>query len=112
MTDNPDTFRQGAAALRNARDWAKEKREELTAAANRNASNTEYPGLESSTQSFLSMSSNEPARPESETSADELALDLGIFHSSNHSTPVQARTKAPPKGLSSGRLKKASEVKK
>ena len=29
MTGNPDTFRQGASALRNARDWAKEKWEEL-----------------------------------------------------------------------------------
>lgn len=34
MTDSPDTFRQGAGALRNARQWAKGKREELTAAAN------------------------------------------------------------------------------
>ncbi|KAK3167059.1 hypothetical protein OEA41_010184 [Lepraria neglecta] len=34
MTDAPDTFRQGAGALRNARDWAKEKREELITAAN------------------------------------------------------------------------------
>ena len=34
MTDTPDTFRQGASALRNARDWAEEKRKELIAAAN------------------------------------------------------------------------------
>ncbi|MCJ1461990.1 hypothetical protein MMC07_000590 [Pseudocyphellaria aurata] len=34
MTDIPETFRQGASALRNARDWAKEKREELMIAAN------------------------------------------------------------------------------
>ncbi len=32
MTDATDTFRQGAGALRNARDWAKEKREELITA--------------------------------------------------------------------------------
>ena len=34
MTDNSDTFRKGASALRNARDWVKEKREELMIAAN------------------------------------------------------------------------------
>lgn len=34
MTSSPQTFRQGAGALRNAREWAKEKREELIAAAN------------------------------------------------------------------------------
>ena len=34
MTDKSDTFRRGATAFRNARDWAKQKREELMAAAN------------------------------------------------------------------------------
>ena len=34
MTDAPDAFRPGAGALRNARDWAREKREELINAAN------------------------------------------------------------------------------
>jgi len=34
VTGNPDSFRQGASALRNARDWTKEKREELIHAAN------------------------------------------------------------------------------
>lgn len=43
MTDTIDTFRQGAAALRNARDWAREKREELIAAVNSNAPNIDYP---------------------------------------------------------------------
>lgn len=37
LTGNPDSFRHGAGALRNARDWAKAKREELIAAANRKA---------------------------------------------------------------------------
>lgn len=40
MTDNPDTFRQGASALRNARDWAKEKREELINAGERQDART------------------------------------------------------------------------
>ncbi|KAL9630646.1 MAG: hypothetical protein Q9164_006316, partial [Protoblastenia rupestris] len=52
MTDNLDTFRQGATALRNARDLAKKQRKELIAAANSNALNTDYPGLGSSTQSL------------------------------------------------------------
>jgi hypothetical protein len=34
ITDVPETFRQGAAALRNARDWAKEKRKALISIAN------------------------------------------------------------------------------
>ena len=88
LTDAPDTFRQGASALRNARDWAKEKREELITAANGKALD---PG-----QSSL-VSSNEPTRPESETSADELALDIDTFASSSRKTLVGARTDPPPK---------------
>ena len=69
MTDIPETFRQGACALRNARDWAKEKREELIAAANGKVPDAENSDLVSSTQSFASLSSNEPTRPESETTS-------------------------------------------
>ncbi|KAL9023439.1 MAG: hypothetical protein Q9196_007198 [Gyalolechia fulgens] len=76
MTGNPDAFRQGASALRNAREWAKEKREELIAAANGKVPDAERSDLVSSTQSFGSPSSNMPTHPESETSADELALDV------------------------------------
>lgn len=112
MTGNPDAFRQGASALRNARDWAKEKREDFIIAANSNAPNADYPELESSTQSLMSTSSNKPSHPESETSADELALDLGIFHSTNHTSPVQTRAKAPYKESSNRRVKKGSQVKK
>lgn len=112
MTGNPDSFRQGAGAWRNGREYMDANRKASIAAANAKALNAEIPGLDSSTQSLVSLSSNEPALPESETSADELALDLGVFHSSNHTTPVQARTKAPPKGSSNGRLKKVSQIKK
>ncbi|RJE22369.1 hypothetical protein PHISCL_05311 [Aspergillus sclerotialis] len=35
MTGNPETFRQGASAYRNARDWAKEKRDEFIRLANK-----------------------------------------------------------------------------
>ncbi|OJD23055.1 hypothetical protein ACJ73_05590 [Blastomyces percursus] len=34
MTDNPDTFRSGACAYRNARDWAQEPRDEFIKSAN------------------------------------------------------------------------------
>ena len=95
MTGNPDTFRQGANALRNARAWAKEKREEVIATANAKALNVEHSDLVSSTQSFVSLSSNEAAHPESETSADELAL-----------------TNLPPKVSSNGQSKKASQLQK
>ncbi len=98
MTGNPDTFRQGAGALRNARDWAKEKRN--------------YSEFGSSTQSFVSLSSNEPTHPESETSADELALDVDAFASSSRRTPVGARTKSPPKVSSNQRSKKTRRINK
>ena len=100
MTGNPDAFRQGAAALRNARDWAKEERDKLIASANGKVPDTEHSDLVSSTQSFVSLSSNE--HPESETSADELALDLGTFVSSSHGSRAQARMK-PPSTVSSNR---------
>lgn len=63
MLDSVDTFRQGATALRNAREWAKEKREELKTAANR---------VCSSTQRFVSQLLNVTVQPDSESSADEL----------------------------------------
>lgn len=34
LTSNPDTFRQGVTASRNAGDWAKEKRDEFISSAN------------------------------------------------------------------------------
>ncbi|KAK3169673.1 hypothetical protein OEA41_009057 [Lepraria neglecta] len=110
MTGNPETFRQGAGALRNARDWAKEKREELIAAANGKVPDAEYSDLVSSTQSFTSQPSNEPTRPESETSADELALDADTFTSSSRRAPVGARTKPPPPVSSNQRSKKTRRV--
>lgn len=37
MTGKLDNFPQGASALRNTREWAKEQREEIAAAANAKA---------------------------------------------------------------------------
>ena len=112
MTGNPEAFRQGASALRNARDWAKEKREELMIAANGKVPDAEQLDLASSTQSFVSVSSIEATRSESETSADELALDIGTLTSSSHRTPVRAQMNLPPKVSSSRQSKKASQVSK
>ena len=94
MIGNLETFRQGAGALRNARDWAKEKRDELIAAANSKVLDTEHSDLVSSTQSFSSLS-NEPTQPESDSSADELALDVNTFAGPAHRTPVRAQTNIP-----------------
>ena len=84
MTGNPEGFRQGAAAWRNGRDLTRDGRKELIDAANEKALNAESPGFSLFMQSFVSLSSNEPIQPESETSADELALDINILASSNH----------------------------
>lgn len=65
LTGNPDQFRQGVAALRNARDWAKERREELIAAANSKAQNPNRAGSGSATEGSRSPSSNEPTPPRS-----------------------------------------------
>jgi hypothetical protein len=37
LTNDPESFRQGATAFRNARDWAKEQRDALITAANERA---------------------------------------------------------------------------
>lgn len=103
MTDTPDTFRQGASALRNARDWAQEKRKELIAAANGKAPNTESSELDSSTHSLLSPSTNGIVEQESDTSTDELALN-GTLASSIHRTSIGPRKDPPPKASSSRRM--------
>jgi len=54
MTGNPDSFREGATAFRNARDWAKEKRDELITAANRSMPAVSPSTVDSSTPSILS----------------------------------------------------------
>ena len=81
-------------------------------AANGKVPNAEHSDLVSSTQSFVSLSSNEATHPESETSTDELALDVGTFTSSSHRSPVRAQTDLPPKVSSNRQSKKASQVNK
>ena len=66
-------------------------------AANGKVPDAEHSDLVPSTQRFVSLSSNEATHPESETSTDELALEVGMFTSSSHRTPVRAQTNLPPK---------------
>jgi hypothetical protein len=76
MTSDPETFRQGATWYRNARDWAKEKRDEFIEAANERAANTlQDMSFESSAHSKSSTSTNRTTTLESDTSTDELVLN-------------------------------------
>ena len=103
MTGNRETFRQGATAYRNARDWVNEQRDEVIKRANdrANDSQTGAPAVDSSfgpvssfasedpleepytieplsqeSQTLLNEDSNTTANPqESETSTDEPVLD-------------------------------------
>jgi len=80
MTHAPDTFRSGAAAYRNARDWTQQQRDRFIADANAAA-------LEMSAErASISQTESNVEAPSivvggsfsSETSADELALDQYI----------------------------------
>lgn len=97
MTSDPETFRKGATAFRNARDWAREQRDQAIEKANQRVDanlagsltvdtssslEIETPPDESPTIETLSQEShvNVPTLgttilSESETSTDELALD-------------------------------------
>ena len=76
MTDTADSFRQGATAYRNGRDWTKKKRDEFIEVANKRAANTPQDmSFESSGYSEPSTSTNMVTVLESDTSADELTFD-------------------------------------
>ena len=92
ITGNPEAFRQGASALRNARDWAKEKREEIIATANGKTLNVERSGSCPSANSFVSSPSTEFVQLESETSADELAVNTSTCARYPYKISVGART--------------------
>ena len=87
MTDAADTFRQGAAAFRNSRDWAKEKRDEFIARANERADEEEesspdelyLTSFTASSQNELSITSN-TTHQDSGSSTDELAQDPDLPH--------------------------------
>ncbi|KAL8700904.1 MAG: hypothetical protein Q9201_005199 [Fulgogasparrea decipioides] len=111
MTDTAGSFREGASAFRNARDWAEEQRNELIITANGRLKGMgrETSTLESSAHSMQSQSTNGPTALESETSADELAQDIskGSSFSNKHLKRGSARRrfrldpkKRPKKGYS------------
>jgi hypothetical protein len=104
MTGNIQTFRQGATAYRNARDWAKEQREEAIRRANKRAGECQAETLavdtsferissytsETTVDSRLSQefeaSNTTTDLQESDASSCDLALDvLPIKRSSKHS---------------------------
>lgn len=96
MTGNPETFRAGATAYRNARDWAKEQRDEAIRRANERAGKNQADTLAVgasfrqassfaseatseenymlSQESQVSLTDTTANLQESETSVDELAL--------------------------------------
>jgi hypothetical protein len=108
MTGNPEAFRQEDSALKNARNWAKEKRKKLMIAANDKMPDAKYLDLISFTQSLVSLLSNEVTHTESETSADELALNVDTFTSFSHRTSIRAQTSLSLKVFSNQQFKKAS----
>ena len=65
MTGNVETFRQGATAFRNARDWAKEQRDEAVRLANER--NSRF----SIETHFIAASSSQVSGQPSETAAEE-----------------------------------------
>jgi hypothetical protein len=99
LSGNPNTFRQGAAALRNGRDMTMEWRNQFISAANERATHldAETPTLES--PSYIGVSDSKDAYPiedlsnitqESETSADKHAVDTPV-------KPIPSK-KRPSKG--------------
>jgi hypothetical protein len=109
VTGNCDAFRQGAAAFRNGRDWAKRQRDHAINEANERLSrgpttSTSGDGLGSSFESdvcaaetittsqetILNAACHDLPAYESETSADELSLDF---------QPRLKRTKSPQKKM-------------
>ena len=70
MTGNPATFRKGASAFRNARDWAKDKRDNAIECANARAGESEevqIPPSSGPTSSFASKTSDSEARVDQTT---------------------------------------------
>lgn len=72
MTDQPESFREGATSLRNARDLMMEYRDQHIAAANSKIQNT--PTNSSLQSSVPTKGSDGPPPPGSDSSADELSL--------------------------------------
>jgi len=102
MTGNRNTFLEGATWFRNARDWAKEKRDDFIALANERvdeeeASLPDEPYLTSftaSSQNELSITSN-TTHQGSGSSTDELARDTGLPRKRSAKPHQSGRRKRP-----------------
>ncbi|KAI9147394.1 hypothetical protein HJFPF1_12414 [Paramyrothecium foliicola] len=100
LTSDIDTFRQGATAYRNGRDWAKSQRDQAIAKANNivpdaitTNSQHESPAPEDCSENTSHITSNEPSLtsyPTSDTSEDELSLEF----------PPAKRSRSPEKQAS------------
>ncbi|KAF2763027.1 hypothetical protein EJ05DRAFT_481878 [Pseudovirgaria hyperparasitica] len=114
MDGAPETFRQGATAYRNARDWAEEQRDEAIRQANETSVEAEAPTSNagaSPVPSFVTAVSETEASPMlppgpegSNTSVDEDLEDHAhpAKHPIDRSKTPQARRKRRPAGESDG----------
>ena len=84
MTGNAETFRQGAGAFRNGRDWAREQRDEAIEVANASVN------LEKKDNGANSQASQSSFR--TETSEDEPSADQTTSQGSQTSLPPDSRT--------------------
>ena len=91
MTGNVEAFRQGATAFRNARDWAKEKRDEFIDAANVRRAN-----LDRAAAAAVDSSSNLVSSFASEASQDELCTTESTSHDSRTTPNKNSNTTAYP----------------
>lgn len=105
MTGNAETFRQGARAYRNARDWAKKRRDDLIRQANEKAALAETETTideadASPALSFVTAASDTEAytmSQESRTTLNEGSNALGIFEESDSSVETLADTRVAAK---------------
>ena len=111
MTGNPETFRQGATAYRNARDWAKERRDEFIEAANGRLLDKyiESQSLESSGYGEASNSTAGPIFEESDTSPDELNLGDDYTYTSFSKRPRMDLPEASQRQGEKGRHPRSEE---
>ena len=121
MTDTADTFRQGAAAFRNLRDWTKEQRDKAIARANEKVNNSRGRAPDASgsslTTGFTSEASPKshdidlPAQ-ESRTSLNENFNTAPTRESPRKSDTAPANLAAPDaaKGPASHPLRRSSSV--
>jgi hypothetical protein len=118
MTGDPETFRQGAKAYRNARDWAEQQRDETIMRANEKANSVE---AEASTRdataspalSFVTaVSETEPyaMSQESRTSLGEDLDDLDEADSSEDLTVHIFPSKRPNKPSKQAQTRKRRNV--